>query len=147
MTEFQAQDPDFEARVRNSAARQQVLDSLGALLESVSPGRVVIGMPYSERFTQQNGYLHAGIVTTIMDSACGYAAFSLMPADAGVLSVEFKVNLLRPAAGDHFTAEGKVIKAGRTLTVCRGDCWGECDGSRRHIASITATMMTMHGRA
>ena len=117
---------------------------IGAELGVVEPGVVEINLAYRPDLPQQHGYLHAGIVTTIADSACGYAAFSLMPAGSQVLSVEFKVNLLRPARGVRFVARGEVIKAGRTLTVVRGDVFGlSDDGPRELIATMQATMMCM----
>jgi len=117
---------------------------IGAQLGVIEPGAVEINLAYRPDLLQQHGYLHAGIVTTIADSACGYAAFSLMPAGSQVLSVEFKVNLLRPARGVRFVARGEVIKAGRTLTVVRGDVFGlSDDGPRELIATMQATMMCM----
>ena len=113
-------DPDFETRVRTSFSQQGMLAALGAQIGLLRAGEVHLGAPFDARFTQQDGFLHAGIVTTLMDSACGYAAYSLMPAASRVLSVEFKVNLLAPARGERFRAEGRVIKAGRTITVCEG---------------------------
>ncbi len=113
-------DPDFAARVRGSFARQRLMATLGAELERVLPGEVAIQLPFREDLTQQHGVLHAGAVTAIVDSACGYAAFSLMERGTGVLSVEFKVNMLAPAAGETFLAIGRVVRAGRTLTVCTG---------------------------
>src|SRR6185503_7902077 len=97
MVEFQAQDPNFENRVRESFARQQLMQTLGATLTLVEPGAIEIELPYRIDLTQQHGFLHAGVIASVLDSACGYAAFSLMPADAEVLSVEFKINLLAPA--------------------------------------------------
>src|SRR3990172_2883204 len=113
-------DPNFEGRVRASFGRQELIHTLNGKIAFISPGELHIEAPYDARFTQQDGFLHAGIVTTLMDSACGYAAYSLMPAASRVLSVEFKVNLLSPARGDRFRAEGRVVKAGRTITVCEG---------------------------
>src|SRR5918912_1005150 len=121
MPSFQPRDPNFAARVRASFARQQIMATIGARLTEVRPGEVEIELPFRPDLTQQHGYLHAGIVTAVIDSACGYAALSLMPAAAEVLSVEFKVNLLAPARGELFRARGRVVKAGRTITVCAGD--------------------------
>ena len=117
---FSPSDPNFEARTRASGGMQGILSTLGAELGLVRAGEVHLTAPYDARFSQQDGFLHAGAVTTLMDSACGYAAYTLMPADSRVLSVEFKVNLLAPARGRRFRAEGRVVKAGRTLTVCEG---------------------------
>ena len=112
------QDPDFEARIRASFERQKVMKLIGAELTLVEPGRVQIELPFREDLTQQHAYLHAGISTTIADSAGGYAAYTLMPAGSSILAVEFKVNLLAPAAGQLFRAEGRIVRAGRRLTVC-----------------------------
>jgi len=139
-------DEAFEQRVRASFARQRVMTTIGAELTSVAPGEVVIQLPFREDLTQQHGYLHAGIVTAIVDSACGYAAYSLMPADAAVLTVEYKVNFLAPAAGRRFVAYGRVSKAGRTLTVAAGEVIAETAGDPKPIASMLATMMTVSGR-
>ena len=116
--------------------------TLGAELTSIAPGEVTIEMRYSEAFTQQDGFLHAGITTAIADSACGYAAFTLMPAGSGVLSVEFKVNLLSPAVGERFIARALVLKPGRTLTVCRGDVFAVKDGAEKLVLTIQATMIS-----
>jgi uncharacterized protein (TIGR00369 family) len=139
-------DPRFEQKVREDFERQRVMTVLGARLVRVAPGAVDIEMPYRESLTQQHGYLHAGIVTTIADSACGYAAFSLMPPDAGIVSVEFKVNLLAPAVGQRFLAQGRVKRAGRTLTVCTADVVAESDGHRRTVATMLGTMMQLAER-
>ena len=144
---FVPQTPDFESRVRESFARQKLMASVGARLSEVSPGQVVIELPFREDLTQQHGYLHAGIVTSIADSACGYAALSLMPEDADVLSVEFKINLLSPARGERFVARGRVVRAGRNLTVCAGDVFAVDAGASRLVASMLGTMMTVRGRA
>jgi uncharacterized protein (TIGR00369 family) len=108
---FVPQDPDFEARVRRSFALQRVMETIGARLARVAPGEVDVELPFRDDLTQQNGFLHAGIVSTVLDSACGYAAFTLMPADAGVLSIEFKVNLLAPARGERVIARGRVVRS------------------------------------
>jgi len=114
--------------------------TLGAALADVAAGRVVIKLPIEPRLSQQHGYLHAGIVAAALDSACGYAAMTLLPDDAEVLTVEFKVNLLAPASGDSLTAEGEVVRAGRTLTVCRGDAFAVGAG-RVHVATMLATII------
>lgn len=140
-------DPDFERRVRDSFARQQAMGSLGISLDAVEPGRVVLAMAHQAAFTQQHGFVHAGIVSTALDSACGYAAFSLMPADAAVLTIEFKVNLLAPARGPRFRFEGQVVKPGRTISVVDGRALQfDTDGKERLIATMTATVMTVIGR-
>jgi uncharacterized protein (TIGR00369 family) len=145
MATFQPQSPDFEARVRESFGRQRVMAMMGAELQRVSPGEVVIRLPFLGDLTQQHGFLHAGIVTAIADSACGYAALSLMPADTGVLTVEYKVNLLNPA-GEYFTAVGRVVKPGRSVTVCAGDVFAYIGGQEQLVATMLATMMTVRGR-
>ena len=120
---------------------------IGASLTLIEPGVVEITLPYRQDLTQQNGYLHAGIVTTIADSACGYAAFTLMPEGSGVLSVEFKVNLLRPAKGENFLARAEVIKAGKTLTVVRSDVFALTEDKRTLIATMQGTMMCIVSEA
>jgi uncharacterized protein (TIGR00369 family) len=125
--------------VRESFGKQAAMVSLGAELIKVAPGVVEIELPYRADLTQQNGFMHAGIITTIADSACGYAAYTLMPADSDVLSVEFKVNLMRPGKGARFVAVAEVLKPGRTLTVVRADVFG--DGVL--IATMLGTMMCM----
>jgi uncharacterized protein (TIGR00369 family) len=114
-------DPDFEARIRASFAKQVFMATLGARLESIAPGEVTIALPFRTDLTQQNGFLHAGVVTSVVDSACGYAALSVMEPGAEVLSVEFKVNLLAPAQGKTFLAVGRVVRSGRTLVVVSGE--------------------------
>src|ERR1700741_5195130 len=121
MTRNQASNPHFVEDIKSSFAKQSIMTLIGAELVAVEPGVVEIKLPYRVDLGQQDGYLHAGVVTTIADSACGYAAFSLMPAGSAVLSVEFKVNLLRPARGASFVARAEVIKAGSTLSVTRAD--------------------------
>src|SRR5262249_57138872 len=114
-------DPNFEARVRESFSRQRVMQTLDVTMTKVEPGLVELALPFREDLTQQHGFIHAGIVATILDSACGYAAFSLMPPDVAVLTVEYKINLLRPADGERIVARGRVVRSGKTLTVCAGD--------------------------
>jgi uncharacterized protein (TIGR00369 family) len=128
-------------RVRGSFARQGAMATLGADLAEIAAGHVAIALAIEPRLSQQNGFLHAGVVVAALDSACGYAALTLMPADAEVLSVEFKVNLLAPASGDRLVAEGQVVRAGRTLTVCRGDAYAEQEDERVHVATLLATMV------
>ena len=140
------QDPGFEARVRASFERQQVMATLGAVLTRVAPGEVDVELPFRMELTQQHGFLHAGIVTTVLDSACGYAAFSLMPAEAAVLSIEFKTNLLAPAKGERLIARGRVVRAGRTITVCQADGIMLDGGREVHVATLVGTMMTVIGR-
>jgi uncharacterized protein (TIGR00369 family) len=141
MTDFTFSDPDFESRVRANFTRQGMLTTLGGEMGLVRPGEVHLHMPFDARFAQQDGFLHAGTVATLMDSACGYAAFSLMPAQARVLSVEFKVNLLSPARGPRFRAEGRVVKAGRTITVCEGKLFSILGEEETLCAIMQATMI------
>lgn len=137
-------DPDFERRVRESFGLQTVMPTIGATLATVSPGFVEIRLPYRADLTQQHGYLHAGIVTTIVDTACGYAAYTLAPADTNVLTVEFKANFMSPARGELFVASARVVKAGRTLTVCQGEVAAHTAGAPPvTIAMMLATIMTV----
>jgi uncharacterized protein (TIGR00369 family) len=132
----------FEEEIKRSFAKQTIMGLIGAELTRVEPGLVEITLPYRLDLTQQHGYLHAGIVTTIADSACGYAAYSLMSPESEVLSVEFKVNLLRPAKGATFVALAEVVKAGKTLTVVRADVFGmDHEGQRELIATMLGTMI------
>lgn len=138
---------DYEARVRESFARQKVMQTFGAELARVSHGTVEIEMPYRAELTQQHGFLHAGVISTVLDSACGYAAYSVMPPEAAVLTIEFKVNLLAPGRGERFLFRGSVTKPGRTIIVADGQAYGiGADGSAKLVATMTGTMMTVLGR-
>lgn len=139
-------DSGFEPRVRASFARQRLMDTIGAVLTRVDPGAVEIALPYRTDLTQQHGFIHAGIVATILDSACGYAAFSLMPADVAVLTVEYKINLLRPAKGDRLVARARVVRSGKTLTVCTGDVVAQTGGPENVVATMLATIMAVPQR-
>ncbi len=144
---FQPKDPNFDARVRASFARQQTMQTLGIEIARLAPGEIDLTMPYRPAYTQQHGFLHAGIVATALDSACGYAAFSLMPADAAVLTVEFKINLVAPAKGERFVFRAHVVKPGRTLTLCDARAFALANaGDERLIASMTATLMSLFDR-
>ena len=134
-------DDAIVARVRASFARQGAMGTLGADLADVAAGRVAIALPIEPHLSQQDGFLHAGVVVAALDSACGYAALTLMPNDAEVLTVELKVNLLAPASGDRLVAEGDVLRAGHTLTVCRGEAYAEQGSERVHVATMLATMV------
>ena len=135
-------NPSFADEIKQSFAKQTIMTLIGAELRRVEPGVIEITLPYRPDLAQQHGYLHAGIVTTIADSACGYAAYSLMPPQSEVLSVEFKVNLLRPAKGATFLAVAEVVKAGKTLTVVRADVFAmDHDGQRDLIATMLGTMI------
>ena len=131
----------FAEEIKQSFAKQTIMGLIGAHLSRVEPGVIEVSLPYRPDLTQQHGYLHAGIVTTIADSACGYAAYSLMPPETEVLSVEFKVNLLRPAKGETFLAIAEVVKAGKTLTVVRADVFGMDHGQRELVATMLGTMI------
>jgi uncharacterized protein (TIGR00369 family) len=139
-------DPEFERRVRASFLRQRFMSTLGATLDVVQPGEVHIGFTHRDDLTQQHGYLHAGVLAAVADSACGYAALSLMEPGTGVLSVEFKINMLAPAAGERFLAIGRVVRSGRTITVCSGEVRVERDGGSAQVAMMQATMMAVRGR-
>ncbi len=138
---------DYEERVRASFARQNAMATIGAELTQVTPGIVEIEMPYSAALTQQHGFLHAGVISAALDSACGYAAFSLMPENASVLTIEFKVNLLAPGKGERFLFRASVTKPGRTIVVADGQAYAfAADGEAKLIATMTGTMMTVFGR-
>jgi uncharacterized protein (TIGR00369 family) len=132
-------DPNFEQRIRASFAKQRFMDTLGARLVHIAPGEVHIALDHRDDLTQQHGFLHAGAVATVMDSACGYAALSLMEPGAAVLAVEFKVNLMAPAAGTEFVAVGRVERSGKTLTVCRA----ELRSGEKVVAMMQGTMMAV----
>src|SRR5262249_23456018 len=134
-------------RVRASYGKQRAMATLGARLARVAPGAVEIELPFREDLTQQHGFLHAGVITTIADSACGYAAYSLMPADAAVLTVEYKINLVSPAAGERFVARGRVVKAGATITVCAAEVFAMQEGREKLVALMQATMIALRDRA
>jgi len=131
-------------RVQASFTRQGMMATLGAELVSVEPGRVEMLIRHDERLTQQHGFMHAGVVTSVLDTACGYAAYSVMQPDAAVLTASFTVNLLAPAAGERFAIVGEVVRAGRTLIVCRGDAF--VDGDKRPFAIMQATMTALYNR-
>ena len=144
---FVPANTDFEARTRASFARQGAMAFLGARLERVEPGLVQVGLAFRPELSQQHGFFHAGILSTIADSAGGYAAFTLFPADSGVLTVEFKINLLAAADGERLEAVGRVTRSGRTLTVCTLDVHVEKAGRRTHCATGLQTLMSLVGRA
>ncbi len=146
MPVFEPQDPNFASRVRTSFARQKMMQTIGARLISVSPGAVEIGLPFQENLTQQHGFLHAGIVATIGDNACGYAALSLTPADTAVLTIEYKINLVAPAMGGQLVASGCVTRPGHTITVCSGEIFALSDGKKKLVANMLSTIMVLPGR-
>lgn len=143
---FDPPDPEYAARVRSSFERQDAMKTIGATLASVEPGSAVIEMPWAQSLTQQHGFLHAGMVATGLDTACGYAGFSLMPADAAVLTIEYKINLLAPAKGQRFRMVGEVVKPGRTITVVEGKAYAIDEGREKLIATMSATLMAIFGR-
>ncbi len=130
-------------RIADSFSRQGLMHTLGASLAAVAPGAVTIRMPFSPAISQQHGFAHAGAITTIVDSACGYAALTLMPEDKAVLTSEFKINLLAPAIGTHFEATGRVLRAGRRVHVVQGEAWAIDGESRKQVAVMLATMMVI----
>src|SRR5688572_24309685 len=137
-------NPNFAEEIKQSFAKQTIMGLIGAELNRVEAGIIEITLPYRADLAQQHGYLHAGIVTTIADTACGYAAYSLMPPKSEVLSVEFKVNLTRPAKGEMFIAVAEVVKSGRTLTVVRADVFGvDQSGKCELVATMLGTMMCL----
>ena len=144
---FSPADPDFERRTRASFARQGAMAFLGAVLDKVEPGRVEISLPFRAELSQQHGFFHAGIISTIADTAGGYAGFTLFASESGVLTVEFKVNLLAAAEGERAIAVGQVLRSGRTLTVCHIDAFVEKNGERVHCATGVQTLMALVGRA
>ena len=144
--DFIPRDVDYVARVAASFARQQVMATIGATLAEVNPGRVVIELPFAAALTQQHGFLHAGVVGLALDSACGYAGFSLMGVDAAVLTIEYKLNLLAPARGERFRMEGVVVKPGRTITVAEGRAFAIDGGSEKLVATMACTLMAVIGR-
>ena len=141
---FEPRNPDWEAIVRGSFARQSVMSLIGAEMGALSPGHCEIRLPFRADLTQQNGFFHAGITSTIVDSAAGYAGFSLMPPNTDVLSVEFKINLLAPADGELLIATGDVLKSGRNLVIARGEVYVVKNGITTHCATMQQTLMTMH---
>jgi len=137
---------DYEERIRSSFAKQGLMSTLGAILGDVSPGLVEIELRPNPAISQQHGFVHAGAVSAIADTAAGYAALTLMPPGHGVLTTEFKINLLAPAVGDRILARGRVVKAGRTLTLAQTEVFADNNGQERLIALLTATLMNIEGR-
>ena len=137
----------YETRVRESFARQGAMRLMGAQVAEVAPGYCAITLIPRPELSQQHGYVHAGIVSAIVDSAGGYAGFTLFPEESSVLTVEFKLNLLAPAGGERLVAEGFVVKPGRTLAITRGEVHAERDGKRTLVALMQQTLMVMHGKS
>ena len=147
MSDFEPKNPAYAARVHASFDRQQAMALLGAKITRLSPGQCEIQLPFKPEITQQHGYFHGGIIGTIADSAGGYAAFTLMPEDSSVLTVEYKMNLLAPGDGELLIARGRVLKPGRTLVVSRVDAFVVKGGRETLCATLLETLMTMHGRS
>ena len=143
--QLRPKDPDWENRVRSSFARHPFMEHLGAELSHLAPGAVDIELNYRPELTQQHGYFHAGGTSSVADSAAGYAALSLFPAGVGVLTTEFKINLLNPARQNKLVARGRVLKPGRTLTICRGDVYGLDDNEQVHVATGLFSLMCVEG--
>ena len=143
---FEPKDASYAQRVRDSFALQGAMGTIGASLGEIAPGTVEILLDWAPGLTQQHGFLHAGMVATALDSACGYAGFTLMPTGTGVLTIEFKVNLLAPAKGQRFRMVGQVVKPGRTITVTEGRAYAIDNGREKLIATLGATLMTITGR-
>jgi uncharacterized protein (TIGR00369 family) len=146
MHSFQPKDPDYRQRVAASFERQQAMRTLGIAIQRLGPGEIELSMPFAAAYTQQHGFVHGGIITTALDSACGYAAFSLMPAEAEVLTVEFKTNLLAPAIGQHFAFRARVVKAGRSITVCEAQAFALDQSGEKLVATMTGTLMALFDR-
>ena len=143
---FEPKNPDFRSIAAATFARQQAMHTLGISIARLEPGEVDLAMAYSPDFTQQNGFVHAGIITAGLDNACGIAAFTLMPPGSDILTVEFKTNLLAPARGQRFTFRATVVKPGRTLTVCEARAFAEQDGAETLVATMTGTLMALARR-
>ncbi|HYL84234.1 MAG TPA: PaaI family thioesterase [Candidatus Angelobacter sp.] len=145
--EFPVVDEEFERRVRESFSRQGLMKHLGAELVEVKAGQVTIRVPFRVELTQQHNYFHAGVSGAIADSACGYAAYTLMPAESSVLTVEYKLNLLAPAEGEELTARARVLRSGKTLKVCAADVHAKKNGEEVHCATMLATIMCLPGKS
>ncbi len=143
MTGFEPKNPDYRTAAAALFAGQPAMRTLGISLARLAPGEVELAMPYSPQFTQQNGFVHAGIITAGLDNACGVAAFTLMPPEAAILTVEFKTSLLAPARGERFIFEAEVVKPGRTLTFCQARAFAERAGARMLVATMTGTLMAL----
>jgi uncharacterized protein (TIGR00369 family) len=143
MTTFEPRDPDWDSRVRSSFARQAFMEHLGAMIGHLAPGEVDLILPFRQELMQQHDYFHGGATATIADSAAGYAALSLFPTGIGVLTAEFKINLLNPAMGERLVARGRVIKPGRNLTISRSDVYAVANDHETHVATALVTLMSM----
>ena len=143
-SKFDVKDAAYKEKIIESFGQQGVMKTLNASILDIQPGRVELKLPYSETLTQQHGFIHAGIVSTILDNACGYAAFTLMQENAAVLSIEFKVNFLSPARGDWFRAVAKVKKPGKTITVAEGELFANTDGEEKLVATMLGTIIAVY---
>ncbi|WGR95338.1 PaaI family thioesterase [Bradyrhizobium sp. ISRA443] len=146
MPSFQPKNPDYRAVAVDMFRRQRAMQTLGISIACMEPGEVELAMPYLADFTQQNGFVHAGIITAGLDNACGVAAFTLMPAGSDILTVEFKTNLLAPARGERFAFRAHVVKPGRTLTFCEAGAYALNDGAESLVATMTGTLMALPRR-
>jgi uncharacterized protein (TIGR00369 family) len=146
-SEFSVADANFESRVRESFALQGFMKHLGAELLELTAGRVAIRVPFRAELTQQHSYFHAGVSGAIADSACGYAAYTLMPKDSSVLTVEYKMNLLAPADGDEMIARARVLRSGKTLKICAADVYVRKKGMEVYCATMLATIMCLPGKS
>lgn len=146
MSKFIPQDPSFASKVKSSFYRQEAMNTVGAIPILIEPGHVALEFKYDKKLTQQHGFIHGGIVSTVLDSACAYAAFSLMSEDMAILTIEFKVNLLSPAQGERFIAVGKVKKSGKTITVSDGELYAINEDKRKLAATMTCTLMSIPNR-
>jgi len=143
MNKFQPSDPNYESRIRSSFDKQEAMKTIGANLVKVLPGEVHIEFSFIESLTQQHGYIHGGIIASVVDTACGYAACTLMSVNSEVLTIEYKVNFMSPAKGDRFKGIGRVLKPGRNITVCSGDVIAIDKGKEKIIATMLATMISV----
>jgi uncharacterized protein (TIGR00369 family) len=146
MPRFEPKNPDYRAIAIHTFEQQRAMKTLGISIARLEPSEVDLAMDYAAEFTQQHGFVHAGIITAGLDNACGIAAFTLMPAGAGILTVEFKVNLLAPARGERFVFRATVVKPGRTLTVCEARAYATQGGVETLIATMSGTLMALAAR-
>lgn len=144
---FHPRDENYAHKVRQSFAKQQAMKSIGIEIVELEAGHIVLGMAFTKDFTQQHGFIHGGVIATALDSACGYAALSLMEAEAAVLTVEFKTSFLAPAKGDHFVIKGNVVKPGRSLTFSEAHAFAIVGDAEKLIASMSATLMSVRDRS
>ena len=144
---FAVSDPHYERRVRESFSRQGLMKHLGARLTELKPGAAELRAAFREELTQQHGYFHAGVSGSLADVACGYAAYTLMPEDSSVLTVEYKINLMAPAAGEELIARARVVRSGKTLKICTADVFARKGETETHCATVLATIMCLAGKS